>query len=87
MLITVADFCQDGTAFQCYDGSCIPYNAVCDGTVDCLGLLQEDESNCVTAQIASCKDWRMKGYTESARYMISPWGTGKYCDLRLHTDL
>ena len=63
--------------FQCYDGKCIPHEAVCDGTVDCLGLLQEDEFECVAGNIATCKDWRMRGYTESGRYSISPLGTGK----------
>ena len=70
-------FCQETTAFQCYDGSCIPRAKLCDNTVDCPGLLREDELNCVEGHIASCKDWRLKGYIENKRYTISPGGLRK----------
>ncbi len=78
MSIIIADFCQEDRAFQCYDGTCIPHETVCDSTVDCLGQLKEDESLCVMGNIASCKDLRMRGFTQSGRYTISPLGIGKY---------
>ena len=51
-----------------------------------MGLLQEDETGCVAGNIASCKDWRMRGYTESERYWISPIGTGKYWRMKGYTE-
>ena len=69
--------CNTNATFQCYDGSCIPISQLCDGTNDCPGLLHEDESDCVSENIALCRDWRLLGYEENTNYYINPQGSGK----------
>ncbi|XP_078662611.1 uncharacterized protein LOC144906319 [Branchiostoma floridae x Branchiostoma belcheri] len=39
------DFCPEG--FQCFDGSCLNIERYCDGQIDCMGYIGEDEPvNC-----------------------------------------
>ena len=63
--------------FYKYVGSAIIYFR-CDGVVDCMGWLREDEGlHCQRQSIqASCKDWFVKGYTQSDKYLINPQGQG-----------
>ncbi|XP_035674564.1 G-protein coupled receptor GRL101-like [Branchiostoma floridae] len=35
------DFCPEG--FQCFDGSCLNIERYCDGQIDCMGYIGEDE--------------------------------------------
>ena len=86
--------CSEETTFQCYDGTCIPRGRVCDSTVDCPGVFGEDEANeiCLQDNALSCRDWRMKGFTENGRYLVryakegqwrGPWWGFPGCMLNL----
>ena len=81
IMLLISEFCQEDSAFQCYDGSCLPMSRYCDNTIDCPGLAQEDEL-CTTAQdtnlYRTCADWRMKGHTENKEYPVNPTGNGGY---------
>nr|XP_053646985.1 MAM and LDL-receptor class A domain-containing protein 1-like [Cherax quadricarinatus] len=41
--------CQTSTDFQCIDGSCIPYQYVCDAKYDCID--KSDEYNCTYVEV------------------------------------
>ncbi len=79
--------CREDVTFQCYDGTCIPRDHLCDYTIDCVGLLHEDEMmDCVNeAQLTSCKDWRLRGHNNNGIYTISIDGTGTFYQLFLWT--
>ena len=71
--------CQKDRAFQCYDGTCIPREKLCDGVPDCPGLYHEDESDiCITTgEKHTCLDWRKAGYLTNGWYTMNPDNIGK----------
>lgn len=74
---TVAVSCNPRTAFQCYDGSCIPKDRQCDGMVDCPGSFKEDENlHCAQQEFETCQDYFKQGYTENGKYKVNPGGLG-----------
>ena len=47
--------CNRPSAFQCYDGRCIPWEARCDIVKDCSGCNDEDEQGCISAPFDICQ--------------------------------
>ena len=55
--------------FQCFDGSVIPKEQLCDGMVDCRGKFEEDEKQC-DAHLKTCLDYWKAGFTENREYLM-----------------
>ena len=66
----ITDTWDDSQFFQCFDGSVLPRDRVCDGTTDCPGLLAEDESANCREHLVTCLDYWEEGFTTSGVYTM-----------------
>ncbi|OWF42800.1 G-protein coupled receptor GRL101 [Mizuhopecten yessoensis] len=64
------DTCRDPN-FLCFDQTCIRASRQCDGTIDCSGLLYEDENQqCQLNVQSSCVSLLGLGISEDGEYLI-----------------
>ncbi|XP_033745630.1 uncharacterized protein LOC117331144 [Pecten maximus] len=58
--------------FLCYDQTCIRESRRCDGTIDCSGLLNEDENQqCQLSVQSSCASLLGIGIDDNGEYMVN----------------